>query len=74
MRIVLLGDEADARGFALSGVESRVVDAEMLPPALARTLAEEDVGLVLVSASLARSAKGAELSEAPLVLVLPERA
>jgi vacuolar-type H+-ATPase subunit F/Vma7 len=72
VRIVFVGGGDDAEGLALAGVETHDGGAE----ALARAAEERDVGLLLVSAPLAREAARA-LAEiaargSPLVLALPE--
>ena len=81
MRIVLLGDSGDARGFRLAGIESFVCrtrdDLDRAVAALAET-GNERAGLVLVSEPVYRMAPGAidalqDRPRWPVVLILPER-
>jgi len=79
VKIVLLGDADDVRGFALAGVEGHVCHdqgaAESALAQIARHAAE--VGLVLVSPAVAGLASHAlerlyRQEEGPAVLMLPE--
>jgi len=76
MKIVHLGDESDARGFSLAGVEARrVADGHELARRLRELGNDRDVGLVLVSRTLAAQAPDAVRAAAalgvPLLLTLP---
>jgi vacuolar-type H+-ATPase subunit F/Vma7 len=54
MRALVLGDEDDARGFALAGVEARACrNASELLAALERATSDADVGLIVVAAAVA---------------------
>jgi vacuolar-type H+-ATPase subunit F/Vma7 len=54
MRALVLGDEDDARGFALAGVEACACrDASALKAALERAGSDADVGLIVVAAGVA---------------------
>jgi vacuolar-type H+-ATPase subunit F/Vma7 len=78
VKIVALGPPDDIRGFALAGVETARCetghDADHLISAMCR--AESDVGLVLVSRSIAEAAVPAIAraragGAAPVFLILP---
>lgn len=77
MRIFVLGDAADVRGFALAGVEGGVAeDAETARALLEKTGDGHPVGLLLLSQRIARLLPGevARLLRSerpPAVLVLP---
>jgi vacuolar-type H+-ATPase subunit F/Vma7 len=79
VKIFILGERRDVRGFALAGIEGRVcrnrLEAES---ALRDVLDKKDVGLLLLSSSVDRLASLAvrsltERRETPIVLVLPEK-
>jgi vacuolar-type H+-ATPase subunit F/Vma7 len=81
MRLVLLGDPDDARGFRLAGVEATVCrtrdDVERAVAALPED-GDRQIGVVLVSASvyqLAPSVMDAlqDRPRWPILLVLPEQ-
>ena len=79
MRLVLLGDADDVRGFALAGVEGRVChDRGTAESALAQIAAPgAEVGLVLISATVAGLASRAlerlgRQEGSPAVVILPE--
>ena len=79
MKILVLGAAADVRGFALAGVDGRVVsDAGSARREIDRVAsAGEEIGLLMVSASLAQALQPdlARLRAAgppPAILVLPE--
>ena len=78
MRLVLLGNLDDARGFRLAGVETIVCRTrDDVDRAVAGLLAEGNVGAVLVSEAVYRLAPGVltalqDRPQWPIVLVLPE--
>jgi vacuolar-type H+-ATPase subunit F/Vma7 len=81
MRIVVLGDADDVRGFALVGVHGQVCrDAREAEAHLARIPTQAtEVGLVLISSSVARLATRTverlrEREGGPTVIVLPDTA
>ncbi len=79
MKIVLLGDADDVRGFALAGVDGHVCqDRGAVESALARIGAHAaEMGLVLISAAVAGLASRAierlrAQEGSPAVIILPE--
>lgn len=79
MRIVVLGNAEDVRGFALAGVHGQVCrDARQAEANLAHIAAHAaEVGLLLISSSVARLAMRTverlrEREGGPTVIVLPD--
>jgi vacuolar-type H+-ATPase subunit F/Vma7 len=75
MRIVVIGDDRDVRGFALAGVGGRVCrDRRDVERAFAEV--PDDTGLILLSASAARlaaaSVASAQAKKRPALVVLPK--
>ena len=80
MKIVVLGDPDDVRGFALAGAYGRACgDPGELETALAEAVGPEAaVGIVVLSASVAALAPAAVAAargraDGPIILVLPDR-